>query len=76
MIEYHAALKEMKKTHFNSMNHHKSADSDLRNRGLIRILEIGAGSGQFYLFCFFVSVVTVPLFSQVRILSSTRPIPS
>ena len=63
MIEYHAALKEMKKTHFNSMNHHKSADSDLRNRGLIRILEIGAGSGSVLLiFTLFQSLVIVLLF--------------
>lgn len=45
MIEYHETLKEMKKVHFNSMHYHKSADPALRNQGLMRILEIGAGSG-------------------------------
>ncbi|XP_032784993.2 methyltransferase-like protein 7A [Daphnia magna] len=45
MIKYHAALRDMKKVHFNSMKYHKSADLYLRNKGLLRILEIGAGSG-------------------------------
>lgn len=46
MVKYHETLKEMKRGHFNSMKYHKSADPDLRNRGLLRILEIGAGSGK------------------------------
>ena len=45
MDKYHTALRDIKKIHFNSMNYHKSADPDLRNRGLLKILEIGAGSG-------------------------------
>ena len=45
MVEYHAAQREMKQIHFNSMNYQKSGDPDLKNRGLLRILEIGAGSG-------------------------------
>ena len=44
-VVYHAAMKDIKKEHFHSMNHHKSHDVDLRNKGLIRILEIGAGTG-------------------------------
>ena len=51
MVEYHEAHKEMKRIHFNSMNYQKSADPDLRNRGLLRILEIGAGSGNYNLEC-------------------------
>ena len=47
MVEYHEALKEMKRVHFKSMNYQRSADPDLKNRGLLRILEIGAGSGTF-----------------------------
>ncbi len=49
MVKYHTALRDIKKIHFNSMNYHKSADPDLRNRGLLRILEIGAGSGKYLL---------------------------
>lgn len=45
MVEYHETMRDMKGEHFNSMKYHKSADADLRNRGLLRILEIGAGSG-------------------------------
>ncbi len=45
MVEYHEKLRDMKGEHFSSMKYHKSADADLRNRGLLRILEIGAGSG-------------------------------
>jgi len=44
-VVYHAAMKDIKKEHFHSMNYHKSHDVDLRNKGLIRILEIGAGTG-------------------------------
>lgn len=46
MVEYHEAMKDLKREHFNSMKYHKSADSDLKNRGLLRILEIGAGPGE------------------------------
>ncbi|XP_046639250.1 methyltransferase-like protein 7A [Daphnia pulicaria] len=45
MVKYHTAMRDIKKIHFHSMNYHKSADLYLRNRGLLRILEIGAGSG-------------------------------
>lgn len=45
MVEYHETMRDMKGEHFNSMKYHKSANADLRNRGLLRILEIGAGSG-------------------------------
>ena len=46
MGEYHDAVREIKGEHFNSMKYHKSADPDLKNRGLLRILEIGAGPGK------------------------------
>ena len=46
-LKYHAAMRDMKKEHFHSMNYHKSHDIELKNKGLIRILEIGAGTGQF-----------------------------
>lgn len=42
---YHSALKDIKKEHFSSMNYHKSHDDELKNRGLVRVLEIGAGTG-------------------------------
>ena len=44
-VLYHTAMKDIKKEHFHSMNYHKSHDSELRNKGLIKILEIGAGTG-------------------------------
>ena len=46
MVKYHETVKDMKGEHFNSMKYHKSADPDLRTRGLLRILEIGAGPGK------------------------------
>lgn len=46
MGKYHVALRDMKQDHFNSMKYHKSDDLHLRNTGLLRILEIGAGSGK------------------------------
>ena len=44
MNDYEAALKEFKKDKFFSMSHHRSYDPDLRNRGQVRILEIGRGA--------------------------------
>jgi hypothetical protein len=45
MIEYHSTMREMKKSHFDSMQRQKSADVDLRKKSVLRILEIGAGPG-------------------------------
>lgn len=47
MDSYHNALRPIKEVHYESMKYHKSADATLRNKGLIRILEIGAGSGNY-----------------------------
>jgi hypothetical protein len=38
-------MREMKKSHFDSMQSHKSADVELRKKSVLRILEIGAGPG-------------------------------
>jgi hypothetical protein len=45
MKEYHSTMREMKKSHFDSMQSHKSADVELRKKSVLRILEIGAGPG-------------------------------
>lgn len=45
MKEYHSTMREMKKSHFDSMQSHKSADAELRKKSVLRILEIGAGPG-------------------------------
>lgn len=45
MDNYHNSVRAIKEEHFRSMNYLKSADQNLRNKGLLRILEIGAGSG-------------------------------
>ena len=49
MIEYHSALREMKKSHFDSMHRHKSTDLGLKKQSTLRVLEIGAGSGNILL---------------------------
>jgi len=43
--EYHEAVKHLKTGHFSSMKDHQSHDEELRNKGLVRVLEIGAGTG-------------------------------
>ena len=43
---YHDSLREEKRAHFEPIRHIQSADSVLRNRGELRILEIGAGPGK------------------------------
>lgn len=45
MIEYHSAMREMKRSHFDSMHKHKSTNANLEKPSLLRVLEIGAGSG-------------------------------
>ena len=47
MKEYHSTMREMKKSHFDSMQRHKSSDVDLRKKNVLRILEIGAGPGAY-----------------------------
>jgi ubiquinone/menaquinone biosynthesis C-methylase UbiE len=42
---YHVHCRELKRKHFDSMRSHVSADPELRKKGVIRILEIGAASG-------------------------------
>ena len=42
---YHEECRDMKKQHFASLASHISADPQLRKKGAIRILEIGAASG-------------------------------
>ncbi|XP_057369893.1 N6-adenosine-methyltransferase TMT1A-like [Daphnia carinata] len=45
MKEYHSTMRDMKKTHFDSMLEHKSTDVDQRKKSVLRVLEIGAGPG-------------------------------
>ena len=42
---YHVHCRELKRKHFDSMKSHVSADPELKKKGVIRILEIGAASG-------------------------------
>lgn len=49
MKEYHATMRDMKKSHFDSMLEHKSTDADLRKRSVLRVLEIGAGPGTIFI---------------------------
>ena len=42
---YHVHCRELKRKHFESMKSHVSADPELKKKGVIRILEIGAASG-------------------------------
>ena len=42
---YHEDCREVKRKHFESMKSHVSADPELKKKGVIRILEIGAASG-------------------------------
>jgi hypothetical protein len=67
------------------MNYHKSADLYLRNRGLLRILEIGAGSGNYIIVSIAIDRVrfvgllltfTIPAMQQVPILNFSPQIPS
>lgn len=44
---YHDRLREEKRAHFEPIGKLKSADPLLRSRGELRILEIGAGPGDF-----------------------------
>ena len=45
MAAYHKECRELKRQHFDSMKDHKSADPELRKKGVLRILEIGPGPG-------------------------------
>ncbi|XP_046450953.1 methyltransferase-like protein 7A [Daphnia pulex] len=47
---YHVTCRELKQEHFDSMKNHKSADPRLREKGGLRILEIGPGPGYNYEF--------------------------
>jgi ubiquinone/menaquinone biosynthesis C-methylase UbiE len=65
---YHEDCREVKREHFDSMKSHVSADPELKNKGVIRILEIGAASGynfEFYPAGSELTVVEVnPFFEQ------------
>lgn len=81
MVKYHTAMRDIKKIHFNPMNYHKSADLYLRNKGLLRILEIGAGSGNYKLsildrFCLTDSIKMSTNCQQVPILNFSPQIPN
>jgi len=75
-LKYHAAMRDMKKEHFHSMNYHKSHDIELKNKGLIRILEIGAGTGPNFEFYPANSKLTVvepnPFFESIFYESHTK----
>ena len=45
MAAYHVECRELKRAHFDSMKSHVSADPELREKGALRILEIGPGPG-------------------------------
>merc|ERR1712137_1284721 len=64
------------KEHFHSMNYHKSHDIELKNKGLIRILEIGAGTGPNFEFYPANSKLTVvepnPFFESIFYESHTK----
>jgi len=45
MASYHEECRELKRAHFDSMKSHVSADPELREKGALRILEIGPGPG-------------------------------
>lgn len=44
--EYRSEMREKKTSHFEPLKHIKSHDPDLRKKGALRILEIGAGGGK------------------------------
>lgn len=48
--KYHTDMEATKTELFRELNNLKSADSDLRNKGLIRVLEIGVGPGSNFKF--------------------------
>ena len=45
MAAYHVECRELKRAHFDSMKSHVSADPELKEKGALRILEIGPGPG-------------------------------
>ena len=45
MVHYHKTVREMKRNHFASMKNHVSGDAKLREKGILRVLEIGPGPG-------------------------------
>jgi ubiquinone/menaquinone biosynthesis C-methylase UbiE len=42
---HHDSVKEFQRKHFEKIKNHKSADPELRKKGILRILEIGPGPG-------------------------------
>ena len=41
-------MRDMKKDHFDSMKQHTSADPELKKKKVLRVLEIGAGTGNIF----------------------------
>ncbi|XP_046634719.1 thiol S-methyltransferase METTL7B-like [Daphnia pulicaria] len=65
---HHNSIRDLQRKHFEMIKNHKSADPELRKKGILRILEIGPGPG--YNFAFYppksqLSVVEVnPFFEK------------
>lgn len=62
--EYRSEMRELKRAHFAPLKNLKSSDPELRKKGSLRILEIGAGAGSLALMLLSLMIINVGYISS------------